>query len=532
MKVILVIDIGSSSIRCSPYSVSGMEVSPVDRFGISYATSKQRKSVIPNSGKINCDGLLDEINNCIESVIEKMHRQKIVFWVVAIGFSSFVMNLIAVDKSGNIIGEEATISYACNSTQIAKECQEIKTILGSEGLENLHQRTGAPIHSSYAIPQLRALYKSSPEITSRIYKWTSIASLCIARWHGEVHWPISYSEASWTGLLNFRECIYEQAALNLLPKECIDALPELDFKTGSSERKRKRPSCFDNPEFDGVKFYRGFGDGACANIGSKAVSTSRIAVTIGTSAAARICIPLEIGSNVSMQVPKGLFCYRIDEHNVLVGGALTDGGSVIEWAKEFLNLTEEGFQKCMEEVEALSSEREGSNLTMIPFLSGERSTGYRAGATGAVIGLTRATTPAHFMNACLESVALRLRSVLEKIIEGRGTFSSLPQIVASGKALESNDVWRQMIADSSGLTIILDPQTYEGTSRGVAKLLAATIISGWKGRPTSEFLVEEDITTTNIKKPRPHRKAYFDKAAQNQEEFTSAVSPIYMRHEA
>ena len=79
MKVILVIDIGSSSIRCSPYVFGGMKVSPVDRYGISYATSKQRKSVIPNSGKINCDGLLDEINNCIESVIEKMTRKKFHF---------------------------------------------------------------------------------------------------------------------------------------------------------------------------------------------------------------------------------------------------------------------------------------------------------------------------------------------------------------------------------------------------------------------------------------------------------------------
>ena len=46
MKVILVIDIGSSSIRCSPYVFGGMKVSPVDRYGISYATSKQRKSVV------------------------------------------------------------------------------------------------------------------------------------------------------------------------------------------------------------------------------------------------------------------------------------------------------------------------------------------------------------------------------------------------------------------------------------------------------------------------------------------------------
>jgi hypothetical protein len=35
------------------------------------------------------------------------------------------------------------------------------------------------------------------------------------------------------------------------------------------------------------------------------------------------------GVYVGCQVPYGLWCYRIDRRRVLIGGALTDGGSML-----------------------------------------------------------------------------------------------------------------------------------------------------------------------------------------------------------
>jgi hypothetical protein len=77
---------------------------------------------------------------------------------------------------------------------------------------------------------------------------------------------------------------------------------------------------------------------------------------------------------------------------MLVGGALTDRGSVIEWAAELLNFSnEEAFLNCVNRIEQLSmidyatTSPGTTGVTMIPFLSGERSTGYRDGATGAVM---------------------------------------------------------------------------------------------------------------------------------------------------
>lgn len=68
--------------------------------------------------------------------------------------------------------------------------------------------------------------------------------------------------------------------------------------------------------------------------------TRRIAVTIGTSAALRVV--LDADAMKTAKVPKGLWCYRIGKDHVLLGGALSDGGSVYKFFRESLRLSDEG----------------------------------------------------------------------------------------------------------------------------------------------------------------------------------------------
>ena len=265
----------------------------------------------------------------------------------------------------------------------------------------------------------------------------------------------------------------------------------------------------DEVEAQHCRLFLGVGDGAAANCGSKcdAYSTCeygshRIAVTIGTSAAARVCLPLQkMPSDSVTTVPHGLFCYRVDKSRILVGGALTDGGSAIEWARKLLNLQfADAFDAALEEVsnrychnfgkpslECSCSQSIGAAVTMIPFLSGERSTGFRGAATGCISGITRDTTPIDILLGCFEGVTLRLCAVIGLIEEvchnqrkhetSDGSDDANQAIlVVSGNALEKNTLWRQMIADCSGLSVVVDGESNEGTSRGVAMLISRRIM--------------------------------------------------------
>ena len=141
------------------------------------------------------------------------------------------------------------------------------------------------------------------------------------------------------------------------------------------------------------------------------------------------------------------------------------------------------------------------------------------------MGLTRETSSAHFFKSCLESVSLRIRAILELIQQARGQ-DELPWIVASGKALESNALWRQMVSDSSGLKVVLDSDTHEGTGRGVARLVSVALDAVGK-KDASNLLFEEEIRAFTSSDPRQSARAYFDQAAANQQQFIEAMSPLF-----
>eukprot|EP00978_Attheya_sp_CCMP212_P048251 scaffold493018_cov43-Attheya_sp.AAC.1 len=181
--------------------------------------------------------LFDEIDKCVDDTLMKLRRESIrcefSFQVVGLGITSLVMNLIGVDEKGSTLGSHATLTYACNSPHVKEQCQRLRDNGSNTCFWNdLYQKTGTPLHSAYALPQFLSFYqqnnRNSPKRQnhSQVHKWQTLASICLARWTGCPQLPISFSEASWTGLFNFRTCTWEQQALDLLPRECQDALPQ------------------------------------------------------------------------------------------------------------------------------------------------------------------------------------------------------------------------------------------------------------------------------------------------------------------
>lgn len=465
--------------------------------------------------------------------------------------------------------------------------------LGKEKLDALYQRTGTPLHVSYALPQLRAFYanpKNHP-IAKQIDRWQTLSTICLNRWLGNpcIQMPISYSEASWTGMFDFRSCSWDNEASNLVETcpgitrheeefegddeeykdEHIELLPPLaDFDTLLPILKEGvcqfNQDGSDNvywqnwPEFRAhtLSLFLGIGDGAAANLGTKCgpgrtVSTKgegpqqRIAVTIGTSAAARVCLPLPSASAALMHVPAGLFCYRVNRDTILLGGALTDGGSVVEWARSLLNLqSPESFDACMTRVTDMYNERsrtsQGVDVTMVPFLSGERSTGYRTGARACILGLTRDSTSNDVMYASLESVVLRLGQVLRliseactflRVLRDRTNFDGANVeniLVASGTALERNALWRRMLADCTLTDVIVDGDSAEeAASRGVAIMLAASLQESGQSNKRVYGDIEQPLTIADETKHNSMAEEHWNKRLKSQESVLDAIASTW-----
>ncbi|HEX2908763.1 MAG TPA: FGGY-family carbohydrate kinase, partial [Phototrophicaceae bacterium] len=197
------------------------------------------------------------------------------------------------------------------------------------------------------------------------------------------------------------------------------------------------------------------GDGAAANIGSGCVDESRIALTVGTTAALRV-----VSGDILPHVPEGLWGYRVDGQYLLIGGATTEGGNIFQWAQQTLNLGDDL------ETELMKRTPDSHGLTFLPLLAGERSPGWANNATGAIIGLRLSTTPVDMVQAALEGVALRLSLIADQLSDL--VDPSVP-LVGGGGAVRESPAWAQIIANAINRPLHISEDT-EITARGVAIL--------------------------------------------------------------
>ena len=139
MNVIIAVDLGSSSVKCSAYAFSNKNESnngesrlssspPVMAISGAHA-SKSMRAVCPHTGHIeNVNELLVAADQCLENVLSVLHssKDKNEYKIVAVGFSSFSMNLVGINAIGAPVGKEATMTYACNTDQVVQEVDRLK----------------------------------------------------------------------------------------------------------------------------------------------------------------------------------------------------------------------------------------------------------------------------------------------------------------------------------------------------------------------------------------------------------------------
>ena len=94
-------------------------------------------------------------------------------------------------------------------------------------------------------------------------------------------------------------------------------------------------------------------------------------------------------------------------------------------------------------------EPDGHGLTILPFFSGERSTGWADYAKASIVGINLGTHPVDILRASLEAVSYRFAAIYERL---REELPAGARIIASGGGILASRVWTQMMADVIGLT--------------------------------------------------------------------------------
>lgn len=158
------------------------------------------------------------------------------------------------------------------------------------------------------------------------------------------------------------------------------------------------------------------------------------------------------------------------EDTFCLEGTVITGGASIEWAKQLRLLD------SPEEIVTLAQSVPNSGgVFFIPALQGLGTPYSEPLATGAFLGLSRATTRAHIARAVFEGIAFRTRQVIEALKENSPVPAFETLRVDGGMA--QSDLFLQLQADVLGIPIERS-STIQVTSLGVA-YMAGLAIGYW-----------------------------------------------------
>jgi gluconokinase len=180
----------------------------------------------------------------------------------------------------------------------------------------------------------------------------------------------------------------------------------------------------------------------------------------------RLVLPAPPGA--AWTVPPGLWAYRLDRANAVLGGALSNGGNLLAWLRQLLALAPD--DAAFAAAAALPPDAHG--LTILPFVAGERSPTWHDEANGIIAGLTLATRPEDVLRGAMEAVAYRFARIYDAL---RPLAAEPHQIVANGAAILNSPSWLQIVADALGHPIVALPPSDEASARGAALMAAVAV---------------------------------------------------------
>lgn len=436
---VLVLDIGSSSVRATFFNSLGRSLPPTPAMRKRYAWT-----VLPE-GAMECDPepLLQHVLQVVDAALE--HAREEGLGIAGVAVATFWHSLMGL----NVEGAPSTPLYGWGDMRATAEALRLRERVDEQ---ELHRRTGCFLHPSYPSVRLVWLRSTYPDAFARTNAWVSFPEYLEERLFGVRR--CSLSMASGSGLLDVRRGEWDEGAVGLagISLEQLSTLVDADdAATGLRPEYAERW-----PELSEVPWFPPLGDGACANAGSGAVGPDRPGLTIGTSAAVRAL--WEPAGEVS--IPDDLWCYRLDRRWWVVGGALSNGGNTVAYLRRTLLLG----ASAEVEAQVAALPADGHGLTVLPFLRSERGPGWREEREAVIAGMSDATRPEEVLRAWMEATAYRLARVEDRVEE---TVGPAREVVASGGALHSSGVWSQILADTLDRPVLLAAER-EDTSRGAA----------------------------------------------------------------
>jgi gluconokinase len=449
---VLALDLGTSSVRALIFDDRGVALPGV-------LARRPTSLEIDDEGKAELDP--DEVVAAVGECLDELAGRGILDQVEHVATSCAWHSVIALDDAGR--RQTGALTWA--DTRAARLVPELR----SRGdMDRLQAETGARPHTLYWTVKLPWLARQlSPAPT----RYLGLAEYVTGALLGDP--SASPSMASGTGLLELASATWDAKALELagVDERALPAIAPAGWAGRLGPEGARRW-----PSLAGATWHPATGDGAASNVGAGCVSPDRVAINVGTSAAIRAVEPAEAAAPLHRE----LWRYLVDEGHVVSGAAFSGAGNLYAWLRQVTTLPAEGSVEA--ELAAVPPGSRG--VVVMPYHAGSRPPLDLAAGSGAITGISLATTAVEILSATLEAVCYRLTAGYEALA---AMLSAEPEVVASGGAIVASPWWQQTLADVLGRPVRLVDEP-EASARGAA-LLAL-------GQTT-------DPATVRVVEPRP-----------------------------
>ncbi len=477
MKYILGVDLGTSSLKGSVYTVDGSLVE---------TSSSAYDLIIPQKGfsEQNPHDWIEAFKNVIFDLRKKV--DDLDTNLEGISFSGQMHSLVLLDEKNQVLRN----AILWNDVRTTSQCKKIMENYGDD-LVNISKNIAL---EGFTLPKILWVKENEADI------WEKVKHILLPkdylRYWLTGKYNMDYSDAAGTLLLDIdkKEWSDEVASQfeidkNILPPlvESIgyvgDILPDIQSKLGIKNK---------------VKVYAGAADNSASAVGSGITTKDKGMISTGTSG---VVLANKVNLTGNEDGKLHTFNHAIPGSYYSMGVTLAAGKS-LDWLKSTFgsNMT---FDEFLEGIENVSPGSEG--LMFTPYIQGERTPYNDSSIRASFVGIDISHNLPCFTRAVLEGITFSLKDSLEII--DKDSAEKVSQLVSVGGGAK-NKTWLQVQADILNKKIIT-LEIENGPSTGAA-MIAAVGLGYYENfqKCADEFVNYKEEYLPNPKNVEVYKKYY------------------------
>lgn len=464
-KYILSIDQGTTSSRAILFNKRGEIVA---------SAAKEFPQYFPKPGWVeqNADEIWLSVLNVYMEVL--VHGKVAAEEIAAIGITNQRETAIVWDRE---TGEPVYHAVVWQSRQTADICRQLK----AEGKEQMiREKTGLLIDPYFSATKVKWILDNVEGAREKAERgqllFGTVDSWLIYKMTGGKVHATDYSNASRTLLYNIYDLKWDEELLELfgIPSSMMPKVCPSSGTFGYTEGKFFETAI----SITGVA-----GDQQAALFGQTCFEPGMAKNTYGTG-----CFMLMNTGEKPAKSEHGMLttiAWGTGERvEYALEGSVFVAGSAIQWLRDGLKMIDDASQS-----EVFAGEvRDSDGVYVVPAFVGLGAPYWKPDAKGAVFGLTRGTTKAHFIRATLDSLAYQSADIIDAMTLDSGI--ELQKLKVDGGAVKNNLL---MQFQSDILDVPVErPIISETTALGAA-YLAGLAVGFWKSKEElrANYLVDK-----------------------------------------